>query len=90
MSQSDFETKLRSVPGLEDVVKEFHKHQDAATRLFLMEFALHGLAEFSLISKHNLSSGLQFKDLLSSMFTLPRPGQQEEEEDDDEAMGGKF
>lgn len=90
MPQPQFEQKLKSVPGLEELVKEFHKHQDPPSRLFLMEFALHGLAEFSLISKHNLSSGLQFKDLLSSMFTLPRPGQHEEEDDDDEAMGGKF
>jgi len=56
--------------------------------LFLMEFALHGLAEYSLISKHNLTVGHQFKDLLSSMFTLPRPG--EEDDDDDEVAGGKF
>ena len=90
MPQSEFEKKLKTVPGLEELVKEFHKDQDVVTRLFLMEFALHGLAEFSLISKHNLSAGLQFKDLLSSMFTLPRPGHHEEEDDDDEAMGGKF
>jgi len=91
MPQSDFEKTLKGVPGLAALVEEFHKQKDAATKLFLMEFALHGLAEFSLISKHHLSSGLQFKDLLSSMFTLPRPGQEEEdEEDDDEAMGGKF
>ena len=54
-----------------------------------MEFALHGLAEYSLISKHHLSAGLQFKDLLSSMFSLPRPGE-EEDEDDDEASSGRF
>jgi len=89
LSQQEFEKKLKSVPGLADLINSFHKHQDAGTRLFLMEFALHGLAEFSLISKHHLSSGLQFKDLLSSMFTLPRPGQGEED-DDDEAIGGKF
>jgi magnesium chelatase subunit I len=70
-------------------MNEFHKQKDTATKLFLMEFALHGLAEFSLISKHHLTSGLQFKDLLSSMFTLPRPGHGEDE-DDDEAIGGKF
>ncbi len=34
----------------------------------MMEFALHGLAEYSLISKQNLDTGLQFKDLLDSMF----------------------
>lgn len=89
MTQSDFEKKLKSVPGLPELIAEFHKRQDAGTRLFLMEFALHGLAEFSLISKHHLSAGMQFKDLLSSMFTLPRGGQ-EEEEDDDEAIGRKF
>jgi magnesium chelatase subunit I len=74
---------------LSDLINEFHKQKDAATKLFLMEFALHGLAEFSLISKHHLTAGLQFKDLLSSMFTLPRPGQVEND-DDDEAVGGKF
>lgn len=89
MPQQEFEKKLKTVPGLADLVNAFHKNQDAATRLFLMEFALHGLAEFSLISKHHLTSGLQFKDLLSSMFTLPRPGH-EEDDDDDEAIGGKF
>ncbi|HEY5744985.1 MAG TPA: magnesium chelatase [Chryseolinea sp.] len=87
-AQAEFEQKLKSIPGLLDLVNEFHKGQDAASKLFLMEFALHGLAEYSLISKHNLTAGLQFKDLLSSMFTLPRPGQ--EEDDDDEALGGKF
>lgn len=86
MPQSEFEKKLKGVPGLAELINDFHKGQDTATKLFLMEFALHGLAEFSLISKHNLSAGLQFKDLLSSMFTLPRPGH--EEEDDDEAIGG--
>ncbi|MEX2230902.1 MAG: magnesium chelatase [Cyclobacteriaceae bacterium] len=89
MPQSDYEKRLKSVPGLSDLMNQFHKQKDAATKLFLMEFALHGLAEFSLISKHHLTSGLQFKDLLSSMFTLPRPGHGEDE-DDDEAIGGKF
>ena len=53
-----------------------------------MEFALHGLSEFSLLSKHNLVAGLQFKDLLSSMFTLPKPGGDEDIEDD-ELFGGR-
>jgi magnesium chelatase subunit I len=37
----------------------------------MMEFALHGLAEFSMLSKNNLEKGLEFKDLLSSMFSMP-------------------
>ncbi|HEY0742617.1 MAG TPA: magnesium chelatase, partial [Chryseosolibacter sp.] len=87
MTQAEFEKKIRAVPGLQELIQDFHKGQDTATKLFLMEFALHGLAEYSLISKHNLSSGLQFKDLLSSMFTLPRPGADEDEDEDDEIRG---
>ncbi len=89
MSQQDFEKSIKSVPGLSDLISEFHKGKDQMTKLFMMEFALHGLAEYSLISKHNLSAGLQFKDLLSSMFTLPKSGE-EDEDDDDEVAGGKY
>jgi magnesium chelatase subunit I len=87
MTQIDFEKRIKGIPGLSDLVQEFHKGKDAETKLFLMEFALHGLAEFSLISKHNLTAGLQFKDLLSSMFTLPRP---EQDDDEDDIRGGKY
>jgi magnesium chelatase subunit I len=87
VSQAEFEKTLKAIPGLEELVNEFHKNQDKAAKLFLMEFALHGLAEYSLISKHNLSAGLQFKDLLSSMFTIPRPGQDTDDEDDDDLPG---
>ena len=90
MPQPEFEKTLKSIPGLSDLINDFHKNQDQTSKLFLMEFALHGLAEYSLISKHNLTAGLQFKDLLSSMFTLPRPGAESDDEDDDEAAGGKF
>lgn len=87
MPQKEYEKALKNVPGLEELVNEFHRHQDQSLKLFLMEFALHGLAEYSLISKHTLSTGLQFKDLLSSMFTLPKPGDEEDEDDEDIARG---
>jgi magnesium chelatase subunit I len=87
MSQPEFEKEIKSIPGLADLIKEFHKAQPDAVKLFLMEFALHGLAEYSQISKHNLTAGNQFKDLLSSMFTLPK-NFSEDEGDDDEALGG--
>ena len=90
MNQTEFEKSLKSVPGLTDLVNEFHKKEDGVTKTFLMEFALHGLAEYSLISKHNLTAGLQFKDLLSGMFTLPRPGADEDDEDDDDIAGRRF
>lgn len=91
MPHPAYESALKKVPGLVELIREFHKGKDAQTQLFLMEFALHGLAEYSLISKHNLTTGNQFKDLLSSMFTLPRPGDVDDDDDqDDEAAGGKF
>lgn len=92
MPNPDHERALKSVPGLADLVNEFHKGQEPPIKLFLMEFALHGLAEFSLISKHHLTAGLQFKDLLSSMFTLPKPESKDDddgEDDDEEAWGGR-
>ncbi|MBL7859383.1 MAG: magnesium chelatase [Cyclobacteriaceae bacterium] len=89
MSQTNFEKNIKSIPGLEELVKEFHKDRDGDTKLFLMEFALHGLAEYSLISKHHLTAGLQFKDLLSSMFTLPQPGD-DDDTGNDEIKGRNF
>lgn len=87
MNQSEFEKILKKVPGLNDLVNSFHKGHDTGLKLFLMEFALHGLAEYSLISKHNLVTGHQFKDLLSSMFTLSKDTA-EEQADGDEATSG--
>lgn len=83
LTNQEYEKLLKSVPGLVDLINEFHKGQDLNTKLLLMEFALHGLAEYSLISKHNLTNGLQFKDLLSSMFSMPKGGLDTDEEDDD-------
>ena len=87
MTNVAYESTLKSVPGLVELVNEFHRGQDNGVKLLLMEFALHGLAEYSLISKHTLTAGLQFKDLLSGMFSLPKQDD-EDEEDDNEAMGG--
>ncbi len=84
LSNQDYEKSLKSVPGLADLVNEFQKGKDANLKLFFMEFALHGLAEYSLISKHNLTAGLQFKDLLSSMFSMPK---EDEDDEEDEAFG---
>ena len=90
MSNQEFEKMLKSIPGLSDLVNEFHKGQDAAIKLFLMEFALHGLAEYSMISKHPLTRGLQFKDLLSSMFTMPKTGKSSTDGDDDDFDDEQF
>lgn len=66
-----YQKALDEVPGLADLVDKYVKNIEKQTRYFFMEFALHGLAEYSMLSKHQLTKGLQFKDLLSSMFTMP-------------------
>ncbi len=79
----EYEKTLNSIPGLQDLIERYHKKADKTFRLFLMEFALHGLSEYSMLSKHGLDRGMQFKDLLSSMFSMPgMPGESEEDEED--------
>ena len=47
---------------------------------------LHGIAEYSLLSKQGLESGLQFKDLLSGMLNIDDFGV----DDDDDDYGGYY
>ena len=62
---------LGSVPGLKDLVNKYQGQLDSHSKTLMMEFALHGLAEYSMLSKKQIASGLQFKDLLSSMLSMP-------------------
>lgn len=86
MPEAEYKKLLDSVPGLKELVDEHHGGEDKTTKLLMMEFALHGLAEYSQISKNNLVKGLQFKDLLSGMFSIPT--EQENEDEDDGTLGG--
>ncbi len=81
MSQAEYQRTLQGVPGLSKLVKHHHPHAEEALQWFLMEFVLFGLTEHSLLSRHPLVSGLQFRDLMSSMFTLPEDEDQSDEED---------
>ena len=81
LNQGDYRKALQKVPGLTDLVKQYHADVDEETRYFLMEFALHGLAEYSQLSKNQLTAGTQFKDLLSSMFSMSDYDEDDEFED---------
>ena len=81
LPQKEFRKALDSVPGLKELVAKHQKETDEDTRYFLMEFALHGLSEYSMLSKKNLVAGLQFKDLLSSMFSNKSINEQGDESD---------
>ena len=80
ISNNDYEKTLHSVPGLIDIVKRYHPKASPDEQLLLMEFLLHGLSEYSLLSKFRLEYGVQFKDMLSSMFTMSS----DEDDDDNE------
>ncbi|MBN7814292.1 P-loop NTPase family protein [Algoriphagus pacificus] len=81
-SDKDYKIALQSVPGLEDVVTQLVKDLPEKEKEFFMEFALHGLAEYSQLSKKMLDTGLKFKDLFSSMFDMG-PGDDDDFEEDD-------
>jgi magnesium chelatase subunit I len=81
MPDKEYRKKLESIPGLAAIVRKNHPKISEPERFFLMEFLLHGLAEYSLLSKSRLEKGLEFKDLLSGMFEMPVPGDDEDEDD---------
>ncbi|WMJ71975.1 sigma 54-interacting transcriptional regulator [Cytophagaceae bacterium ABcell3] len=83
ISQKEYKKLLMSVPGLVDLVKQLFPKLDEKDLLLYMEFTLHGLAEFSQLSKHRIEQGTQFKDLMSGMFTMNtgHPDDEEDEED---------
>jgi len=65
-----YEKALSSVPGLIDLVKEYHPKANASEQFLYMELMLHGLAEFSMLSKNYLENSLTFKDMMNSMFSF--------------------
>ncbi len=69
-SDSEYSSCLKGIPGLADLVNKKYGQESENYRLFLMELALHGLAEYSVLSKHILDEGFQFKDLISSMLDI--------------------
>ena len=82
LSKKEYENNLQQVPGLNDLVNKFYKKENVDNKFLLMEFVLFGLSEHSLLSRYRLENGIQFKDMLSSMFTMP-PDEDLEDEDPD-------
>ncbi len=77
-----YRQKLYQVDGLYSAVKQFYKQADEQQMALLMEFLLHGLSEFSLISKKGLESGgYSFGDILGSMLNM-NFGETEDDEEE--------
>jgi len=69
------------------VVNKYQPSMNGNSRILLMEFLLFGLSEFSLLSRTKIEDGIQFRDMLSSMFTMPN---EEDFEDEDDSSQYKF
>ncbi|WP_407527615.1 magnesium chelatase [Lacibacter sp. MH-610] len=61
---------LYKVDGLYALVKKYFKSANEKQSALLMEFVLHGLAAFSLISKQVVEGRVEFKDLMGSIINL--------------------
>jgi magnesium chelatase subunit I len=84
INNAEYKKILSGIPGLKELVNKYQPKEDEQNKLLLMEFALHGLAEYSLLSKFKLEAGIQFKDMLSSMFSATK-----EEDSDEDLYGNK-
>jgi len=78
----EYKKALNSVAGLRALVKKFHPRLTENQELLLMEFVLHGLSEFSQLSKGFLDNGFAFSDMFNSLFNL-QPDEDDLDMDDD-------
>ncbi|WP_158797279.1 sigma 54-interacting transcriptional regulator [Pedobacter sp. L105] len=81
LTQAEYKKELMQVTGLNDLVKKFHPKLSANQTLLLMEFVLHGLAEYSQLSKKYLDGGFGFSDMFDSLFNTEL-GEEEDEDTD--------
>jgi magnesium chelatase subunit I len=73
--------ELFKVDGLYALVKKYFKGANDREAALLMEFVLHGLSAYSLISKKVVEGKIEFKDLMGSMLNLGSSSYEEEDKD---------
>jgi magnesium chelatase subunit I len=78
---------LYKVDGLFGLVKKYYPQANDKENALLMEFVLHGLSAYSLISKKTIDGKIVFKDLMGSMMNL---GSFTANEDDEELNEDDF
>jgi magnesium chelatase subunit I len=69
---------LYHVDGLHSLVKKYFAQSNEEQSALLMEFVLHGLASYSLISKKIFENKIEFKDLMGSMMNFGNKDYEEE------------
>ena len=68
LPETEYRKALDKVTGLSDLVSNYYPQVSPDEHYFLMEFVLHGLAEYSRLNKQILQHATVFGDLLSAMF----------------------
>jgi len=82
MTDADKLAALYKVDGLHAFVKKYYAKANETEIALLMEFVLHGLAAYSIISKKTIEGKIQFKDLVGSMMNFGEMNFSDEDEDD--------
>ena len=77
---------LYQVGGLHSLVKSFYPDLDEAETALMMEFVLHGLSAYSLLSKKIINDHIVFKDLMGSMLNLGNASAYTDDEFDEEDL----
>ena len=80
VNDKQYETSLKKVEGLKELVKAQFPGAGGKEQLLLMEFVLHGLASYSLISKKVVENEVRFSDLLGTMMNFSTGTEEENEE----------
>jgi magnesium chelatase subunit I len=85
-STSDREkiNQLYKIDGLHALIKKHFSHTNEKEAALLMEFVLHGLASYSLISKKILETSVEFKDLMGSMLNIQSSSLYDEDSDEED------
>lgn len=80
VNDKQYETSLQKVEGLKELIKGKFPHANNKEQLLLMEFVLHGLASYSLISKKVVENETRFSDLLGTMMNFGTGTEEESDE----------
>jgi magnesium chelatase subunit I len=76
--------QLYHVSGLHSLVKKYFNVASEKEACLLMEFVLHGLSSYSLISKKTIEGKIEFKDLMGSMLNMGASFDEEDELTEDD------
>jgi magnesium chelatase subunit I len=70
LTHEQYLDRLNSINGLKEIVKEHIKGLNETDHYIMMEFVLHGLAEFNKLSKFVSDTEIKFSDLMNSMLNV--------------------